>query len=224
MRLVIDTLIAVMLVVVLGVLVLRQRGEQAMLDSVANVQQSIRAIESQSLYRAALGEVDATPTGFAVTLESTWFDSPPQNELVADHRIRLWSDAASLKDADRLHPRRITAIGGDASFWYNANRGIVRARVPDQMSQQATVDLYNLVNGTSVRVDDVDWVRRDAIAAVDTPGSPGTPEPRTPHGLPKIEEIPVNDPQPEPEAPAVPEASAEVDADSVLNGLLKTNR
>lgn len=215
MRLVIDTLIAVMLVVVLGVLVLRQRGEQAMLDSVANVQQSIRAIESQALYRAALGEVDATPTGFAVSLEASWFDNPPQNELVADHRIRLWSDSASIKDADRLHPRRITAVGSDASFWYNPNRGVVRARVPDQMSQQATVDLYNLINGSSVRVDDVDWVRREAIAAVDPP------EPSKTKGLPKIKDVPVKEALPGPEEP---EASANVPEDSVLNGLLKTKQ
>lgn len=223
MRLVIDTLIAVMLVVVLGVLLLRQRGEQAMLDSVADVQQAIRTIESQALYRVALGEVDATPNEFAVTLDAGWFDAAPQNTLVPDHRIRPWSETAPEADMNRLHPRRITAAGSDASFWYNANRGIVRARVPDQMSQQATVDLYNLVNGASIRVDDVDWFRRDAIASEDTDGEEMQ---RRKTGLPAVappgreSERKGGGVKSEP----APDVSVKATGDAVLDGLLNTNR
>jgi hypothetical protein len=159
MRLVVDTLIAVMLIAVLGGLLLRQRSEQSMLERIGLVQQSIRAIESQALYRAAVGDAEGTPRGFARLMDAAWFEHVPQNELIADHAIRPWVDLSPDDQPDRLNPAHVVAEGPLASFWYNAERGVVRARVPDQMSQQATVDLYNLVNGTSLRVDDVDWAR-----------------------------------------------------------------
>jgi hypothetical protein len=32
-------------------------------------------------------------------------------------------------------------------FWYNPARGIVRARVPDQTTDEATLSLYESING-----------------------------------------------------------------------------
>jgi hypothetical protein len=37
-----------------------------------------------------------------------------------------------------------------AAFWYNPYKGILRARVPYDISDERALDLYNRVNGTSV--------------------------------------------------------------------------
>ena len=39
--------------------------------------------------------------------------------------------------------------GRGAMFWYNPVRGIVRARVPDQTTDESTLSLYEQVNGES---------------------------------------------------------------------------
>lgn len=41
-------------------------------------------------------------------------------------------------------------LGGQTSFWYNADNGEFRARVPAQGSAAATMALYNAVNQTQV--------------------------------------------------------------------------
>jgi hypothetical protein len=38
-----------------------------------------------------------------------------------------------------------------AGFWYNPNRGVVRARVAPQFTQRATLDLYNELNNVALK-------------------------------------------------------------------------
>jgi hypothetical protein len=56
-------------------------------------------------------------------------------------------DVASEAEAGADHPRNhMAASRSDAQFWYNPYKGMVRARVPDDMSEAAALRLYNRVN------------------------------------------------------------------------------
>lgn len=159
MRLLVDILIALMLITTLaGVLYFQQSEEEEMLR-VHAVQQAMRSIESESLYRAALGEAEATPRGYARYLSLAWFDHEPRNLFVDEDRRRgPWIEHIDMETERELaNPRRIIADEQHPPFWYNPYRGVVRARVPKQLSQRGTLELYNLVNGTRLRSSDVDW-------------------------------------------------------------------
>ena len=102
-------------------------------------------------------KVQATTNGVAVngrgwpnTIEGGWFgDDPPRNHLLTGDRP--WVELAPAEDADRDHPADPVAFDMDgqrsASFWYNPYRGVVRARVAPQINEDATLALYNRVNG-----------------------------------------------------------------------------
>lgn len=153
MRLIVDGVIALMLVIVLGSVLLQQRARTGELRRVEATQRAVRAIISQALYRGTLPDADVTRRGYPWTIEQTWFDEPPANLLA--HAAGGWLDVASEDQAQTLHPPQITTADGACAFWYNPYRGVVRARVAMQASDQATIELYNLVNGSSLRPDAV---------------------------------------------------------------------
>ncbi len=62
-----------------------------------------------------------------------------------------WIEYALPGELSRDHPRVPTFRGGrGAMFWYNPARGVIRARVPESASDEASRALYAEVNG-------VDW-------------------------------------------------------------------
>jgi len=156
MRLFIDTLLALTLIVVLGGIVWYQRQQQSWLENVTAVQDAMRAIESTALYHGALGEIETTDLGYARQIDPSWFDARPINRFFTDE-ARPWIDLVDQSDRGRFDPEQIISEGSLAAFWYNPWRGLIRARVPAQLSQRDTLELYNLVNGTSLRIEDVDW-------------------------------------------------------------------
>ena len=69
-----------------------------------------------------------------------------RNKLAKDNSP--WIELAMPGELDRNHPNDPTFRGGrGAMFWYNPVRGIVRARVPDQTTDEATFALYESING-----------------------------------------------------------------------------
>jgi hypothetical protein len=180
MRLLVDTMIALTLVGVLAAILLQQRQSQEQLERVAAVQEAIRAIQSQALYRAAIQDSEALSNGYSRFIDAAWFDRPPRN-LLLDSGAYRWVDYPDEQGRERFNPLNIVASGQRGAFWYNGYRGIVRARVPLQATEQATVDLYNLVNGTSLRVTDCRW---NAPGAADPSGDgkplAAHPAPRAP--------------------------------------------
>ena len=113
-------------------------------------------MEREALYRAAVGETDRTARGFALRIDATWFDPKPLNAL--SPRLGPWLEVAASDQADAKHPACILAgAHGLADFWYNPYRGVVRARVPMQISQGATVELYRQVNRSMPAVGDIIW-------------------------------------------------------------------
>lgn len=156
MRLLVDTVIALTLVGVLAAMLLQQRHDQEQLARVAAVQEAIRAIHGQALYRAAIHDSESLSNGYSRFIDTAWFSPPPANLLLNSGAYR-WIDYPDESGRERFNPICIVAHGQRGAFWYNGYRGIVRARVPMQATDQATVDLYNLVNGTSLRVSDCRW-------------------------------------------------------------------
>ncbi len=156
MRLVIDTLIALMLVGLLGGVVYYRQQGQHRLQQIDAVQQAVRAIQSQTSYHAAMDAGNLNADGYPFAVDSKWFSPRPINLLLNDPQLP-WLENAADADARRFNPRYIVGDTGHAEFWYSPGHGSVRARVPMQDTQQETVELYNLVNGTSVHVEDVIW-------------------------------------------------------------------
>ncbi|MBI1336720.1 MAG: hypothetical protein GC164_07140 [Phycisphaera sp.] len=150
MRLVIDSLIALMLAAILGGVLLYHRQQQTNLLAQQQVYQALAHLQEQVLYRGALGENDTTESGFPRTVSPAWFvGEPPRNVLVpAD---QPWVDVAPRDDWQDQPPDPVIASPGQAGFWYNPNRGIFRARVVPQFSDSRTIELYNHLNGCALR-------------------------------------------------------------------------
>ncbi len=155
MRLVVDTLIALALVATLAGIGWHRHSKSVQLRHVEAVQAALRSMQSQVLYHAGLRDVPLTDTGYPQTLQPDWFDDPPRNAWNGGEAP--WLDTASVGERRQWDPQYLAIESGRAAFWYNPYRGIVRARVPRQLSDRATCDLYNLVNGTAVEPDEVIW-------------------------------------------------------------------
>lgn len=156
MRLIIDTVIALMLVAILGGVIWSYKSEEAQANRIEATRNSIVAIRVQTTAQPALHQVEATRRGFAKKIERKWFEHLPQNMLINDASVP-WLDHASETERKRENPAYIVANRGYASFWYNPQIGRVVARVPMQFTQSGTVKLYNKVNGTSLSTEDIDW-------------------------------------------------------------------
>lgn len=151
MRLLIDSLVALMLAGVLGGVVVahRQTGEseerfeQGYLD--------LRAIQRQVQLQATLEQVPCNEHGWPVTIDTAWFkDSLPDNPLMDNDRP--WMEVASPLYARLDHPLdRATADPRAAQFWYNPAKGVVRARVPVGVSDQESLTAYNRLNGVHLQ-------------------------------------------------------------------------
>lgn len=124
-----------------------RKEEEAAVERTAT---SVRRMELEVKYRGATGAVTVTGRGFPSTVDPTWFkDAPPLNELVT--RDRPWVEVATPDQADMLHPPvRMTLDNRTASFWYNPYQGVVRARVPVLVNDDAALELYNRINGCSL--------------------------------------------------------------------------
>lgn len=164
MRLFIDVVIAMALMSALVGILWQQRVQAHRLDRVHQLQQQLRSIESQALYHAAVGDAEAASSGFALRVEPSWFETGLRHPLL-DRSGPLRIETVPKERRDRFNPLRITTSDGRAAFWYNPYRGRVRARIPMQLSEDRTVKLYNMINGTSLRVRDVRFISAEGAAS-----------------------------------------------------------
>ena len=146
MRRVMDVLLGVMLVGILGgaiAFVKHDRTESALHDS---ARQERRRFQQQLSLQTALERGDRNERGFPTTIDPAWFNGdPPQNPLLGPSHP--WVEVAPLAHRDRAHPPNIVASSeSTACYWYNPQLGVVRARVPNGVSDSATVELDNFVN------------------------------------------------------------------------------
>ena len=150
MRVLIDILILAMLVAMVAGAALYLHGEQRDLDKCELVHGSLKRMYEQAVFQ---GSLEPTPpeSGFPARVRRDWFQgSPPLNPLAKAHQP--WVDIAPADDAGIHPPDPILNSPTQGGFWYNPSRGVIRARVPAQFSDQATLELYNLANHATLKV------------------------------------------------------------------------
>lgn len=123
----------------------RQREEE-----IRFVAGEVRRFEQTIKLHAATEKTDVNARGWPIWIDPTWFEgSPPRNTLLTPDRP--WVEVATPEQSNLQHPPVRVAIHKDtAGFWYNPYQGVVRARVPQEMSDEQTLELYNAVNGADL--------------------------------------------------------------------------
>ena len=153
MRLLVDSLMAVMLAALLAGILLKQQADEEARRNVETLRSNVRIIQQQVMLQAALERVPRNEYGFPATIDPAWFGgNVPRNPLFTsdDHP---WLEVAGPHEVDLLHPTARTSapdLDRVATFWYNPVRGVVRARVPYDLTDRRTIDTYNYVNGCSL--------------------------------------------------------------------------
>lgn len=149
MRLVVDSLIALMLIAVLGVLIAhyQQRDQTAL--NIQFIQNSLADLHEAAVFHGAMGDVPTTKDGFPLEVMPQWFaERLPINILAeAEHP---WIDMAPPSDTSNHPPDPVLTSPAQAGFWYNPTRGIFRVRVPMQVTDADTLALYNQLNQTAL--------------------------------------------------------------------------
>ena len=151
MRVVIDTLVALMIAGVLAGVVLHHRSKDDHIADAAGARETVNRIQRELTLKGSLGSVETTRQGFPVSVDPTWFgEMIPINPLLDTDRP--WMEIAPFKDRALDHPDVRTAMTREtASFWYNPYKGVVRARVPATLTDAAARSLYDAVNLTGVQ-------------------------------------------------------------------------
>lgn len=149
MRLLIDSLIAVMLIGILAAVLLHHRHAQQQVEQYRQVHQALAALREQALYQAALREAASEEQTYPQEIDRAWFGAhlPINTVAPADHP---WMDVAPEGDTHDHPPDPVLISKEQAGFWYNPALGVFRARVPQQVTAQETLTLYNRVNGTAL--------------------------------------------------------------------------
>lgn len=118
---------------------------------VGQAREAVMEIHRVIRYRAATEDASLNPLGWPSTIDPAWFgERVPTNPLLS--RDRPWVEVASSGESKLTDPPIRQVLGeGVAAFWYNPANGIVRARVGAAVSDEKALDLYNEINGTTLR-------------------------------------------------------------------------
>ncbi len=147
-RLLIDGLIAILATGIFASLLLQRRQESRTAEQVVRVRQSLAQLQEQALFYGILREVELGPSGLPTQISPLWFrQGLPMNTMVPGRQP--WIDIAPPGDLSEDPPDPVITRPDQAGFWYNPNRGVFRARVTPQWSDEATLRLYNELNGTT---------------------------------------------------------------------------
>ena len=109
---------------------------------------AVKRIQQEIRLRAALQNVELNARGWPVTIDPAWFGkAAPRNPLAPDGCA--WMEVANPAEYEHDDPdQRLALDRSSAAFWYNPCKGIVRARIGVQISDQIALSLYNRVNST----------------------------------------------------------------------------
>ena len=149
MRLLVNILILLMVTGLVAGGLWQYFHEQRQVAMVGEIRQLMAEIERQGTFYGVSGIVETSDRGYPKHCEDEWFDSGlPVNVFVGEGRP--WIDVADDFD-ESLHPPDPVVVSGDqAGFWYSPTWGIVRARVPAQVTEAGTLALYNEVNSSDM--------------------------------------------------------------------------
>ncbi len=150
MRRIIDSLFAFVLVGVLAGVALHYKHKRRFEQDVSVTRAEVRRFQAQIMVQSALEKVPLSQRGYPLSIETRWFGGKlPRNLLLGP--AYPWVEIASADQRDRTHPpRRMATDRKLAQFWYNPNSGVVRARVPDSVSDATALRLYNEINDSAV--------------------------------------------------------------------------
>lgn len=150
MRLLRDTLVALMLVAILAGIVWHNRGDQSRQAMLDGVREDVRRFQQQVLLQATLDEVEQSERGYPATVDPEWFCGDlPSNDLLGPQHP--WLEIAGPEQRNLHHPPQLMA-GEEhlAKFWYNPLTGSVRARVPVGISDARALEMYNYINDSEL--------------------------------------------------------------------------
>lgn len=150
MRLILDTLVALMLAAILVGVVFHSRTDREIDQTRQTARLELRRFQQQIALQSTLGKVERTERGYPVTIDPEWFQGTlPSNPLLGPEHP--WVEVAGPDQMDLAHPtERVASSKSIAKFWYNPHLGVVRARVPVGMSDDASLELYNFVNDANL--------------------------------------------------------------------------
>ena len=150
MRLFMDSVIALMLTAILAGVVWYKKVDQNNHAMRETARTEVRRFQQQISLQSALAKVERNDRGYPVTVDPDWFNgSLPANPLLGVNHP--WLEVAGAEQKDLIHPpNRVAGSSLIAKFWYNPHTGMVRARVPAEVSDQAALEMYNFVNESAL--------------------------------------------------------------------------
>lgn len=150
MRLLMDTVVALMLVALLGGVMWQQRTDQEVKSNRDLARAEVRRFQQQIALQSALAKVERNERGYPETVDPDWFmGNLPANPLLDFNHP--WLEVAGPDQKQLAHPLdRVANAPGIAKFWYNPHMGVLRARVPAEASDAAAIDLYNYINDSAL--------------------------------------------------------------------------
>jgi hypothetical protein len=148
MRLAIDALVVAMVLAIIGGFVLTQRSGNQQTERLETTRDAVKRFQDEITIRSALEESDGVH--HPASVDPAWFEGNlPMNLLIGDNAP--WVEIAGSSEATLVHPQNRIALGNrTARFWYNPVLGIVRARVPANISDAEALEWYNYVNGSAL--------------------------------------------------------------------------
>ncbi len=182
MRVLIDSMIAVMLAgLIVGMMAYRHTSQRQQRHE-QTVRASLSQMREQVSFHGAIEQGEQDEAVHPPQIQPRWFiNGVPGNPLTS--KDQPWMDIAPANDFADQPPDPIVTRPGQAAFWYNPNLGVVRARVPQRVSERLTLELYNQVNEISLSAlpydRDADRVPLAFNPSPVTAGQHATPAPQT---------------------------------------------
>jgi hypothetical protein len=148
MRLAIDSVVAVLLAGVLGLLLLDNRAAASRLERAGAVHLALAHLSEQARLHGSMA--GAGGAVFPAFISPAWFAGDLPVNVLAPRQP--WLDVAPAGDGADHPPDPVLVDPGQAGFWYNPGRGVVRARVPARGGPAEARELYNQVNDSALKV------------------------------------------------------------------------
>ncbi|MGD9688692.1 MAG: hypothetical protein AB7K52_02975 [Phycisphaerales bacterium] len=150
MRTIANILAAACFMVLVGLLWSKSARETTEARQIEETISAIREIERTVRYKVEFEQLAANSRGWPETIDPAWFEEIPRSRMLPPEHP--WLEIAPVEHAAmRNPPVRLAVSSTLAGLWYNPYQGVIRARIPVQISDARSVALYNLINGTSLR-------------------------------------------------------------------------
>ncbi len=150
MRILLNMLFALTLLGIGVVVALSLQADVIKQDQIKTTKMEVRRFQRQIALQSAVADIELTSEGFPVTIDPLWFNGHLPSNPILDLG-RPWVEIAGWDERALLHPIDLAVRDAAAAqFWYSPYKGIVRARVPADISDERALKIYNQVNGSGL--------------------------------------------------------------------------